>query len=60
MYLDHMLVLVSVCELVHGSKKYTDERSKLAISNIILQRVHSNVVISKSVQAALNKLLFCN
>lgn len=58
-FLDHMLVLQSVCELVHGSKKYSDDRSKLAISNIILQRVHSNVVISKSAQAALNKLLFC-
>ncbi len=57
-FLDHLEILKSICTLVQGSKKYTDNRSKLAITNIILQRIHSNVTISKNIQQALNKFLF--
>jgi len=58
MYVDHLEILKTLCELIQGSKKYTDARSKLAITNIILQRVHANVTISKTIQLSLNKFLF--
>lgn len=56
--LDHMLILTSLCLLIQSSKKYPNKQSKLAITNIILQRVHSSVSISKPIQAALNACLF--
>ena len=58
LYIDHLEVLKAICSLIQGSKKYTDSKSRLAITNIILQRVHSNVSISKTIQLALNKHLF--
>lgn len=56
--LDTLDVLEALCQLIQNSQKYPDQRSKLAINNIILQRIHSSVPLSGPVQVALNKRLF--
>lgn len=55
---EQLRVLKALCSLVQSTSKVRDERSKLAIMNIILQRVHSKVCLSKPVQLLLNKHLF--
>jgi hypothetical protein len=56
--LDTLDVLEALCQLIQNSQKYPDDKSKLAINNIILQRIHSSVPLSGPIQVALNKRLF--
>jgi hypothetical protein len=56
--IDHLTILHALCNLIQASKKYPLHQSKLAITNIILQRIHSNVGISKPIQASLNACLY--
>jgi hypothetical protein len=56
--LDTLDILEALCQLIQNSQKFPDERSRLAINNIILQRVHSSVPLSGPIQVALNKRLF--
>jgi hypothetical protein len=56
--LDTVLVLQALCTVVQKSSKYPDPTHRLAIMNIILQRVHHQVSIAKPVQQSLNKFLF--
>ena len=58
--LDTSEVLQCFCMLIRNSKKYVDERSRLALMNIVLQRIHSNVAIPKALQRNLNSFLFDN
>jgi hypothetical protein len=58
--LDAGVVLQHFCSLVRNSKKYADERSQLTLMNIVLQRIHSNVAIPKTLQRNLNTFLFDN
>jgi hypothetical protein len=51
-------VLSALCSLVLSSELYPDKRLRLAICNILLQRVQANVVLDKHTQAALNARLF--
>lgn len=56
--MDHVKVLTVMCDLIMKSKKIVDERSRLVIANVILQRVHAHVTIKKPVQQLLNKYFF--
>lgn len=56
--LDTCRVLQSLCSIIDGSKKFPSPQHRLAIMNIVLQRIHHKVAISKQVQAELNKFLF--
>jgi hypothetical protein len=51
-------VLLPLCGDILISKRYTDPRSRLAICNIILQRVQASCPLSPSLQAELNLRLF--
>ena len=51
-------VLGSMCSLVLASDTYTDKRLRLAVCNILLQRVQANIVLDKQTQMALNQRLF--
>ena len=57
-FLNPVQVLHVVCELVMSSKQYSDKRSRLAICNIVLQRLHSQVNMTAAIQKKLNELLF--
>lgn len=57
-HMDRGKVLCCMCRLVFQSKLYKDNRSKLTIANIILQRVNACVCIHKSVQKELNEFLY--
>lgn len=51
-------VLEAVCTTILQSKAYPDKRSRVAICNIVLQRVQSNIVVDKGVLRELNQRLF--
>ena len=51
-------VLSALCSLVLSSNAYPDKRLRVAICNILLQRVQARVTLDKHTQAALNQRLF--
>ena len=51
-------VLLPLCGDILCSKRYPDPRSRVAICNIILQRVQASCPLSPSLQAELNRKLF--
>ena len=51
-------VLSALCSLVLNSNAYPDKRLRVAICNILLQRVQARVTLDKHTQAALNQRLF--
>ncbi len=51
-------VLEALCASVLTSAAYTDKRLRVAVCNILLQRVQASIPIERSVQAALNAKLF--
>jgi hypothetical protein len=51
-------VLEALCASVLSSTAYPDKRMRVAICNILLQRVQASVPIERSVQSALNAKLF--
>jgi len=51
-------VLEALCTSVLESAAYPDKRQRIAICNILLQRVQASIPIERSVQAALNSRLF--
>lgn len=51
-------VLEALCTSVLTSGAYTDKRLRVAVCNILLQRVQASIPIERSVQAALNSKLF--
>jgi hypothetical protein len=51
-------VLSALCSLVLASDTYTDKRLRLAVCNILLQRVQASMVLDKYTQMALNQRLF--
>ena len=51
-------VLEGLCGSVLDSTAYPDKRLRVAICNILLQRVQANIAIDRNVQAALNARLF--
>lgn len=51
-------VLEGLCCSVLDSAAYPDKRLRVAICNILLQRVQASIPIDRSVQAALNARLF--
>jgi hypothetical protein len=53
-----LTVLHALCDLILFNNKIKDQRKKLAICNIILQRINCHVVISNSIQKLLNEALF--
>jgi hypothetical protein len=59
MLLKSLDVLEALCSLVLSSATaYPDKRLRVAICNILLQRVQANIPIERNVQAALNAKLF--
>ena len=59
MLLKSIDVLEALCSLVLSSAAaYPDKRLRVAICNILLQRVQASIPIERSVQAALNARLF--
>lgn len=56
--LKQLQVLEALCSNVLASAAYSDKRQRLAICNILLQRVQANTPIERSVQSALNERLF--
>ena len=57
-HLKPLPVLEALCTSVLASVAYPDKRVRVAICNILLQRVQANIPIERSVQAALNARLF--
>jgi len=51
-------VLEAMCSMILATTAYPDKRMRVAICNILLQRVQSSIHIDKGTQAALNKRLF--
>jgi hypothetical protein len=51
-------VLQALCSSILSSAAYPDKRLRVAICNIILQRVQANIPIERGVQSALNARLF--
>jgi hypothetical protein len=51
-------VLGALCSLVLASDTYTDKRLRLAVCNILLQRVQASMALDKYTQMALNQRLF--
>lgn len=51
-------VLSGLCSLVLGSQAYQDKRLRVAVCNILLQRVQASVPLDKHTQASLNERLF--
>lgn len=51
-------VLEALCTSVLASTAYTDKRMRVAVCNILLQRVQASIPIERSVQATLNAKLF--
>jgi hypothetical protein len=56
--LEPLDVLEALCASVLASTAYPDKRMRVAICNILLQRVQASVPIERSVQTALNAKLF--
>lgn len=57
-HLKPLEVLEALCTSVLASAAYADKRMRVAVCNILLQRVQASVPIERSVQAALNAKLF--
>jgi len=55
---DTLEVLTTMCSELLDCKSYSDHRSRLALCNIVLQRVQASVQISQPVQAELNLRVF--
>lgn len=53
-----LVVLQALCSSVLASTAYPDKRQRVALCNILLQRVQSSIPIDRSVQATLNARLF--
>jgi hypothetical protein len=53
-----LAVLEALCTSVLASEAYPDRRQRVALCNILLQRVQASVTIERGVQAALNARLF--
>lgn len=53
-----LLVLEALCASVLSSAAYADKRLRVAICNILLQRVQSSMPIERGVQTILNQRLF--
>jgi hypothetical protein len=51
-------VLEALCATVLASAAYPDRRLRVAICNILLQRVQARVTLDKHTQASLNERLF--
>ena len=51
-------VLGALCSTALASKAYPDKRLRVAVCNILLQRVQASIPIERGVQAALNARLF--
>lgn len=58
LHLKPLDVLEGLCGSVLDSTAYQDKRFRVAICNILLQRVQASIPIERSVQAALNARLF--
>lgn len=56
--LDQVKVLEGVCSRILASKIHAEQRVRVGVCNIILQRVQSVVPISRGVQQKLNAVLF--
>ncbi len=53
-----LVILEALCTSVLASTAYPDKRQRVALCNILLQRVQSSIPIERSVQATLNARLF--
>ena len=52
-------ILESVCnQLLTANKTYPDPRARLALCNIVLQRIQASIPLSQGLQAELNNRLF--
>ena len=51
-------ILESICSQLLMSKAYTEPRARLAICNIVLQRIQASTPLSPGLQAELNQRLF--
>lgn len=51
-------ILEATCSTILQSRAYADRRARVAICNIVLQRVQSNVAVDKGVLRELNERLF--
>lgn len=51
-------MLEALCRRLLASRAHTDPRARLALCNIVLQRVQSSLPLSSAVQARLNQRLF--
>lgn len=51
-------VLGALCSLVLSSQAYQDKRLRVAVCNILLQRVQASVPLDKHTQSSLNERLF--
>jgi hypothetical protein len=56
--LSHLDVLESLCNIVLESPTYTDKRIRVALCNILLQRIQASIPIDKGTQMKLNERLF--
>ena len=56
--LESVPVLRALCASVLASKIHEDQRARVGVCNILLQRVQSVVPISRNVQQELNSVLF--
>lgn len=56
--LDALDVLGALCSSILASTTYKDRRLRVAVCNILLQRVQASIPIDKHTQAALNARLF--
>jgi len=56
--LDPLDVLEALCATILASPAYPDRRLRVALCNILLQRVQASVPIDKGLQARLNARLF--
>jgi hypothetical protein len=52
------MVLEALCASVLASTAYPDKRLRVAICNILLQRVQASIPIERGVQTVLNQRLF--
>jgi len=51
-------VLTKVCTMILSSRSYEDKRLRVAICNIILQRVQASIPMDRNLQAQLNERVF--
>ena len=51
-------VLEAICGQILACKRYSDPKARVAVCNIVLQRVQASIPLSQSVQKELNQRLF--